>query len=483
MPFPFPDRTLSSTAEEHLEDHVTIGEILERSLLTISSTPDEHLAEHNALHPDFGLALRSRGLDGPSTHLLDQETIHALLIQTYAGIRGLWAPQSNPANIPGYPGSFNATIGSGGTYATIAAAIAAEGTGSVMQLLAQSHSLSGAVNPKLGQQFWGHPSGATVTGSTAIHGFDDAGSSTPQNVKIINVTFTGLNNPVRNGVSTGWEIAYCDLSGAAGAVVYGRGSPWIHHNKVHDTPTSFDMRATAPCVAEDNEISGLTSSEANKIATRYANTVFRHNWIHDNNVGAQCGIWLDTGAVDQEPDNALIEWNLVEESAYGIVLEADFGGSVVRYNYVTGCLYSGIKLQAADACEVYGNVLYGNQTAGAGAPILAELQLYVEGGDIGLASRGKCTNNSFHNNDVTVIGASPRRGSAFQFNDPGQIVDKTDWANNTKNNDWDFNAYHLGSRLSDTNIFQWPDVNGAGLNKSFAQWQALPQDANGFAVA
>jgi parallel beta-helix repeat protein len=409
-------------------------------------------------------------------------------VRTFAGcvgIRGVWGPQTSSGLIPGYPGSFNATIGSGGTYATIAAAIAAEGNNSIMQLLAGVHTLSAAVNPKQGQQFWGHPGGATVTGSTSIHGFHDGEATTRPDVKIKNITFTGLNNPVRDNVSINWEIAYCDFSGCANAPVFAfnnTGPPWIHHNKFHDLPQGPGGRSTNPFVIEDNEISRLSSSEGWKAATRYANMVIRHNWVHDNNVGAQVGIWLDTGAVDQEPDFALIEWNLVEGSPYGIVLEADFGGSIVRNNLVRNCLYSGIKLQATDGAEVYGNELTGNLTAGLGSPTLAELAMYVEGGDIGLASRGKCTNNNFHHNDVTLVGASPRWASAFQFSDPGQLVDKTDWANNAKNNDWDFNTYHLGSRLA-ASAFVWPAADGTGVAKTFAQWQAIPQDVNGSAVA
>jgi parallel beta-helix repeat protein len=476
----------------HASDHNAIHSVVGLSLptnLTTGSTG--HVAAHNTIHSAItavDLVMPTNLSQGSTGHTSAHTTISTWVANATPGIRGLWGPQSNTANVPGYPGSFNATIGSGGTYSTIAAAIAGQGNNSVMQLLAQTHTLSATVIPKQGQQFWGHPSGATITGSTGIHGFDDGGSSTIQNVVIKNVTFTGLLNPIRNGVSTGWVVAYCDISGCADAGVYGRAGTYVHHSKIHDCPNTIDMRSVDGMVAEDNEFYGFSSSEANKMATRYANIVVRHNWIHDNNVGAQCGIWLDTGAVDQTPDNALIEWNLVEGSSWGIVVEADFGGTIVRYNTVRTNTRTGIKLQATSGCEVYQNTLTGNMTGMVDGPTLADMLMYLEGGEVNDPVRGHCENNHWHHNDVTVTGAYPQRAAAFQFYDPGVLVpDKSAWlTTNTKNNNWDYNKYHLGSRLSATNTFGWD------VNKSFTQWQALVQgpggtgatfDVNGSAVA
>jgi parallel beta-helix repeat protein len=464
----------------HASDHNAIHSVVGLSLptnLTTGSTG--HVAAHNTIHsaitsPD--LVLPTNLSQGSVGHTANHATISTWVANATPGIRGLWGPQSNTANVPGYPGSFNATIGSGGTYATVAAAISAEGNNSVMQLLAQTHTLSAAVNPKQGQQFWGHPSGATVTGSTGINGFDDGAASTRQNVIIKNITFTGLSNPVRNGTSTGWVVAYCDFSGSSNAGVYGRAATYVHHSIFHAVPNSVDMRTDGTTmVMEDNEIYALNNSEGHKIATRYANTVFRHNWVHDNNVGAQCGVWLDTGAVDQTPDNAIIEWNLIEGSSWGIVVEADFGGTKVRYNTVRTNTRTGIKLQATSGCEVYQNVLTGNMTGMVDGPTLADLLMYVEGGDINAPQRAWCENNSWHHNNVTVTGAYPQRAAGFQFYDPTVIIaDKNPWrVDNTKNNNWDYNTYHLGSRLSASDVFAW------AAEKSFTQWQALLQGPGG----
>jgi hypothetical protein len=427
-----------------------------------------------------------------------------------AGIRGLHGPQTNQANLPGYPGSFDGSIGSGGTWTDFAAFNSAgAGITNGKYRVFGTHTSPPAVTVKAGQEFWGDPANPATcsfaAGTTKM--FTDNGSA-KAGVKIQNISFVGFRSTLDCAASGGWDIAYNDFLtenhiGGSGCVRMGAHSatpaPWIHHNKFRSTNNPLSMQdSRSGILIEDNEFDNINGSEPFKVSLGCWNVTLRHNWCHDFATNDEDrGFWYDfwnTGLV--------IEWNRIEDVGVGIEMEANPGrvGNdnaagpwlltapftnppnpfiKIRYNYIRNCRHQGIRNHGSADMEVYRNVLSQNQqSAQTGLPD-GEITNYVNTHHIGTIAAGHqasdLKDNNYHHNQITTMGSGTNKRASSMHVDAG-ISDNTPWLNNTKNNQWDYNEYHLGTLLGNAGIFYWL------ANKSWAQWQALPEDANGSAV-
>ncbi len=505
MSYPFPTRTLSSTLADHLDDHNTIATILGETPFTANSTRDEHLAEHNALHPAFGLPTRALG-DSATFHLNDHATIHTNLIQTYAGIRGNWGQQLNTTDVPGWPVAFTS---SHSTFLSLQTAVNAAGTGRVFRIT-NSMTFTASLTPHTNDQFWFDP-GVIITGTAlTIPAFTD-GSVNRTSVKFMNGSFTGFRSTLSFTATGGFEAAYCNFTNENTGGLDSQGSihiganpatpvAYVHHNKFHATGNPFHLYQNhTGARIEDNEFTGITptgASGAFKLATDAFYIQFGHNWIHDITGATDRGLWLDFWLA-----GCVIEWNMFDTVGVGIEIEAcpgtlglsDLGSNPpwignhptdittkIRRNYVRNCRHGALFIAGSSECEIYENYLYRNQTAQQ-VGIESEIELLetdqhfraIGNGD----GQGTDTrNNSIHNNYVeiqpTIAGHQPKRGGGLQVITGTALTDVTPWTSNAKNNRWDNNSYVLNRAVGSADTFYWQG------NKSWAQWQALPQDAN-----
>jgi parallel beta-helix repeat protein len=508
MAFIFPARTVASTAQQHLDDHNLLASLLDRAGgYTLSSTPAQHLAEHNAIHTPFGLAQRTLD-DTAATHLSDHTTMHTNIVTVYAGIRGVWGQQASTGDVPNWPVAFDTSTNN---FTTLQNAVNAAGTGRKFEITGNI-TFTAALLPHASDEFWIDP-GATVSGA-GIQAFSDNGLATPSGVKIMNGTFSGFTNVVRNTAAAGWEVAYCDFASATSQCIYVHGSLatpqiWLHHSKFHDTGNPIEMghtsvqarldQGTDGPLIEDCEFTALTGSDAFKIGVGSVGAIVRHCWSHDF---AGRGFWFDYDNFDN-----VIEWCLIEDhtgaDGMGIEFEANRGthgnlfgdtdpqgpGNIARYNYIRNNDHVGISIQGSSDMQIYGNYFYRNQPVNQTGIADGEIQLYVNGHHTGPASAGHqrsdLAGNLIHNNYIeitpTIGGHGAKRGVGLVVTvDASYLPSETPYVSNTKGNDFSADDYKLNRVASSSDLFYW-DEGGAG-NKTWAQWQAIPQDADGSAV-
>jgi hypothetical protein len=364
---------------------------------------------------------------------------------------------------------------------------------------------------KAGQEFWGDPANpATLTYAAGTNAMFTDGGSAKANVKINNFTVVGFRGTFTCGSSSGWEMAYNDftaenhVSGSGVIKAPGQQSApvhQVHHNKFHGTDSPINvLDSRAGMLIADNEFTNMTGSEPFKVALDSWNVTMRHNWVHDITGDEDRGMWFDFWNA-----GVLIEWNLIESVGVGIEMEANPGRvglnnpdgkwltlppftnppnpfNTIRYNYIRTSRHQGIRLHGSADHDIYMNTLeHNHQGIQTGLPD-AEVALYINQHHLDpLASGGQGSDlkdNTVRYNHVTPMnsGVNVRAGSLVVQGGGGQ-PDPTPYVNNTKNNVWNHQDYHLGTLLNDSAIFNW------NANKSWTQWQAVPQDVNSTAVA
>jgi hypothetical protein len=494
MAFIFPTRTTSSTAQEHVNDHNLLASLLDRAGgFGLNSTRADHLAEHNAIHPAFSLPTRTN--ESAAIHLTDSTTLYTDVVKVYAGPRGATGPRAS-TSIPEWPVSFTTTINPGAT--AIQDAIAAGSINDKFRLTAGTYAITTQIIPKSGQEFWAE-NGVTITFASGMS-YPFKNNAVP-NVKVMNLTMlpasggvatnTAVLGGTRDVVDAGhhWTVAYCDITGGlvndlSLAVQYGN-DWWCHHNYLHDTYDGpIGGMWARNVLVEDNMLGEPTGTPTtghvagNKVSEAKGIT-YRHNRCRTR----RSQIWFD-GWCD-----GVIEWNLLEDGFEAGVNSEINGlngwgkdssytdttpspGIDIRYNYCRNNGWSGIWLQCSALNRVYYNVTENNGTSQPNPGFPVELYEYMEtrtdngnsGDDLDLK------NNYFHHNFVTPL--STGRGAAIQ------VASSTDGSGAyltnpaaPKNNVWDYNTYHLAALTGSR--FSW---NGT---KTWAQWQAVPQDVNG----
>jgi Right handed beta helix region len=519
MTYPLPTRTTADSAQSHVDDHNTIHGILGVSSglptgLTIGATG--HLANQNRLHrivnTILSQSLPTAVVAGNTGHVTHHNTVHALLNDNAFGIRGAHGPQTNQANLPGYPGSFDGTIGSGGTWSSFTAFNSAGGgvTNGKYKVMG-THTSPPAVTVKAGQQFWGDPANpATCTFASGTAPMFTDGGSAKANVKIMNISFVGFRSTITGADSGGWEIGYCDIASENGVVggsaaLNFQGSTvsprvWIHHCKLHNTNNPIWVyQSTIGALLEDCEIYSITTNTNDggwKVATAASNITLEHCWVHDvyqATVTTSAGIWFDFANF-----NCIVEWCLVEDNSdAGIMWEANGGpygseavnigtGNICRYNLFRNNGHNGIRIHGSSGMEIYGNILYRNQPLAQTGNNDAEFQFYVNSHMMGPRSNNDQASDLSHNNvydnyiDVTptIGGHQPKRGVSLQVQTGTYLPSATPWSSNTKLNNFYDNYYDFNRALSSTDLMYW-----AGTNKTWSQWQALPQDTTSGAEA
>jgi parallel beta-helix repeat protein len=461
-------------------------------------------ADHNSLHAVIGLGLATNLINGNTGHIAAHELAHLAtdlglpldltagdpghtdhsaalatwLAEATPGIRGGPAGQRVLSSIPGYPTSFTS---SHATFASLQAAVNAAGTGRVFHVTG-SFQMTGQITPHTDDEFWGDNGVTLSSNGSAFYGFFSTSAVT--GVRIMNIKFTAFNDRAINleGTNNGSEVGYCtfDMEEAAAPMGnYGTaGVHWVHHSLAKNfNITSFSSFQLVDAIIEDCEIGPVPTPTEGGV-TKMVQTVrmrYRHNWIHD------C---LSTGAIwyDYKNWDSITEWNLVEDNTgpgTGIHFEANYQfnetqRNIVRYNLVRNNGGDGINITHSSYTDVYENVLENNHlAAGSGEMTMSILQDETNPQDTELKE------NYFHHNHVTphqpVIGGGI--GAARMYVAPVFVGAARDpyVTTNTKNNRWDYNAYHVVAPSTDT-LWRW-DV---AINKTFAAWQTqtVPQDVN-----
>ena len=189
----------------------------------------------------------------------------------------------------------------------------------------------------------------------------------------------------------------------------------------------------------------------------------QENWVHHNNGN---GLWLDISNT-----NPVVQRNLAEDNNWiGIFQEIGFGGRIIwntsRRNgldYTTFApLGGGIVVTDSAGVEIAHNTLVDNRGGGVWA-----LRDSRAGGVEGYELRDLWV----HDNDITM-----HSGLGGGSDQPGNgIQDFTTGVAYTQNNRFNGNRYVVTS-LS-TTFWYWE-----GGPKTWAQWQALPQDTSGTAT-
>jgi parallel beta-helix repeat protein len=143
----------------------------------------------------------------------------------------------------------------------------------------------------------------------------------------------------------------------------------------------------------------------------------------------------------------------------GISFEDVVGGTIL--NNTLRRNPEAVLLAGSQNIEVSNNVLEEN-TIG--------LSLFVDLDSVPPATLRDLANNSVHHNTVTVPGSGGGVSGAL-FSYVGSASSPTPYLTNTKQNNLDFNTYHVVN-LTDF-VWFW------GASKNWSGWQALPQDLNG----
>lgn len=360
------------------------------------------------------------------------------------------------------------------------------------------HAATGANTPKSGQTFIAQY-GAIIDGSTwgpittpsdqAIFRAQDQDINgvTIKNLVLQNFPARGINSSssASEPRSDNWTIEHCEIIGSTasdawtnattrkgwtGIVISNGGTlrwNYIHHC-LHD-PANGDPAyrgggfisgtGATNLLLEDNQFA--YNGPENKLLEG-GNTIFRRNYCHDT----YNGIWFDGENSNCEISNNRFVDITLEAMFYEISMTGHiFNNSATRAQ-------TGMFLSTSKQTEIYSNTFtdcwrgitcFFNCPAAGGGGIVFDL-----------------ADNTIHDN-LIYVPASPASAYASAFNHGGTWATTgpyTEAAYNTnaKNNNWSHNSYFLPDLTS--GWFLW-DASG---NRTWSQWQALPQDATGTAV-
>jgi len=331
-------------------------------------------------------------------------------------------------------------------------------------LRAGTHQMTSAITPKTGDIFVGEY-GAVLDGSTWSTTDDTQGAFRALNQDIDYVTIRNLvirNMPQKaitafHDYADHWTIENTELAfnkyGVEVAPDCLVRNNFIHHN-ISSTPDAVSPSARGGgyigqyadrCVIEGNEIAYNGSEQKILHST---GVVVRNNFVHHNR---KDGIWFDTNYTS----TAIVDGNRVEDNGRdGISIEAT-NGATVRNNTLRRN-QEGLLIYRSQNTQLYGNVLEANGIA---------MQYYVTcdglpGEDL--------ANNSAHDNTITVPVDGYANGFMSSICTADQLIP---YLTDQRKNDYDRNSYTVPS--STGAYWLW------GSAKTWAQWQAIPQDAAG----
>lgn len=417
-----------------------------------------------------------------------------LIVPAQAGPRGNVGQQTSTASVPGWPGVFTS---SHSTFASLQSAVNAAGTNRVFEITS-SFPFTAVITPHSGDQFWGDP-GVTITRSGAISNAFNPGAAAPD-VKIMNLTFDGFNAGTGSGIgnstdqvlfnfsSDRWEVAYCNFLNTYYAANFATSSNCsLHHCNMHDIGAALAGFRGRDHSFTDNilgpNIGDATSTGGTKfVATQRIQ--FAHN---ECNGGVRCGVWFDTSCSE-----TLIEWNNIHGTGSGspmgsVVMEVcewidgtvtgndtateitQQTSNIIRNNWIHNNMNNGINILNSPQTYAYYNVLSGNLTGSGQSEILMRRDGNTTTTHGAFTMHYDLHDVLLHHNQITPLDSTKKT----IYLDILNTSDTSPYYTNIKNLNVDYDIY---AGLASSSSFVW---NG---NKTFAQWQTVPQGPNGSAA-
>jgi parallel beta-helix repeat protein len=352
---------------------------------------------------------------------------------------------------------------------SIQSAVDVNPAGATLCIRAGVHSITNAITPKTGTVFVGEY-GAILDGSTWT-------ASTPDHVAIImahnqDIDLVTIRNLViRNAkgkrcvhafwwMSDRWTIEHNEITGClSGVSVPPRSvlrNNYIHHNGGGDTTGlvpngGYILTESDDVLIEGNEIAH--NGFVQKILGS-ERVIFRNNHVHHNGMG----IWFDGDNV-----GSIIEGNTVEDNeGEGIFYEVS-GQGIIRNNIVRRNGVSCVFISTSRDVDVYGNTCDSNWRG-----INLFWSCFTSNGypgDIGHDLR----NNSIRDNTITVGTRAGSIASSLSVDGRCTATQAAPYLTNTKGNVWSQNRYTVPAGTDGWWYWNAP--------KTWAQWQAIPQDA------
>lgn len=397
---------------------------------------------------------------------LDAQTLIRLRLSSASiGAGAITVGPQSSITCPG--GAVNISVGS--TTATRQTTINANPAGTTYCLATGSHTADGPNTPKTGDTYVGE-FGAIIDGTGWSSSDLDDAVFKALNLDVDNVTIRNLviRNVPQKGVmayrdfSSGWTVEYTEIYNCKTAVDLPSAST-VTHSKLHDcvgTPGhvnpaerggAYAFNAVDDFTFTYNEVYNNGTEQKWILST---NVTCSWNYFHDNASG---GCWLDGGG-----NGSVVANNTCEDNAGpGLYIEVSDHISV-HHNLCSGNGEGGILVSVAQDIEVYNNVLTNNAFG---------IDLFLDCSRLSESypphPSPDLTNNNIHDNWITVgVGQL-----AVVFTHIGGC--EANYLSNVKQNNFERNAYTVPNVLS--SYWTW----GNGVNKTWAQWQAIPQDALG----
>lgn len=357
--------------------------------------------------------------------------------------------------------------------------VGAAATGTIFWVKAGTHSPTAPINMKSNQQLIGEY-GAIIDGTSVTQGFDTASTAivrgwnaTAESVTVQNLVIRNLADHIGigwAGASTNhWIVTHNEISGCRWGINTGTGNDGaqITHNFIHHNVVTGGGDATGGggytvtygnhVLFEHNEISYNDPGQRLNITD---GITFRNNYAHHNH---GTGIYYSDDSV-----NGLIEDNVSEDNAYqGIFVEVN-AFATVRNNTTRRNGGSGIMFATTRDSTMSGNVV---EDEVRGINLFLDCSIT---GPRGTPYPGAIDFDLARN---TISGNTVRLGaSAVDAIDVGYTncsgANLIPYQDNTKANTFTGNIYQV--QTMGTSQWLWFTTF-----KTFAQWQALPQDATG----
>jgi parallel beta-helix repeat protein len=327
-------------------------------------------------------------------------------------------------------------------------------------LRAGTHFLRNSITPKTGNVFVGEY-GAILDGTGWSTSDDTQAAFRAHNQDIDYVTIRNLvirNMPQRGihafyQLSDHWTIEYNEIGPSGNVGIVFPGDSVIRNNSIHhNTFSGYIAQHAYNTTLEGNEIA---YNGAEQRIIQSANVTFRNNFVHHN---AGTGIYYDTNNT-----GALIEGNRVEDNGWiGIFYEISSDG-IIRNNTIRRNAEAGVFLSVSKNVQVYNNTLDNN---------FRGITYYLNCPSVGGPTNFDLTNNTAHDNTITVGTQSGAFASVFSYSSDCTSTQAAPYLNGSKNLTFSYNTYHVPSPTT-VRYWNW----GYGQLKYWNEWQAIPQDA------
>lgn len=330
-----------------------------------------------------------------------------------------------------------------------------------------------ALVPKTGDVFV-FEFGAVLDGSTWSTTDRTQASFRAHNENIDTVTIENgtIRNMPQKGIhafrdfSSGWIVRNCEVEGCIDGVSLPGGST-LQRCLVHDNignPTSSDVGArgggyvfncaygaTATITVDDNEFYN-NGPEQKSIDASVIN--WTDNWLHDEYVG----IWCDGYA-----SGSTITGNTIEDTEGAGIMWEQCQDGLIYANTIRRAGEAGIFVSTSKNNEIYDNTL---------EECWRGIHLFLDFNAIGSQPwNPDLSDNNVHDNSVTLGTRSGSIANLFSYIGTPSTSSLAPYLDGTKNNLFIDNTYTAPSTGS---WWFWGNAH-----KTFAQWQAIPQDAAG----